>query len=165
MPDPQTLQAPPADLDVLAARQAVQVYRSAAARGFLKIEAWEQAVETFGAAHPDWPLPLAQREAARTLGPMVLNLRAAEQAEAPPVPACRPPLDLLVDLATPETAQTMRAAAQAGRAPARLPWTLACPTRPSAWRAPLRPGMGIRPSSLPGSQPDTRSSSWGFSPA
>jgi hypothetical protein len=99
--------APPADLDVLAARHAEQFYRSAVKRGVPKWQAWEQAVATFAAHHPSWPMPLVEREAARTVGALVLCQRAAEVIANRP--ACKPPLDLLVDLATPETPDSMRA--------------------------------------------------------
>ncbi|WP_458098152.1 hypothetical protein [Roseomonas sp. WA12] len=100
--------APPADLDVLAARRAELVYRLAVGRGCPKWEAWAQAVADFGAHHPSWPMPLVEREAARIVGALVLNQLAAAAAEAKQS-ANRIPLDLLVDLNTPETPESMRA--------------------------------------------------------
>jgi hypothetical protein len=100
-------QAPPADLDVLAARHAEQIYLSAVKRGVPKWQAWEEAVAAFGAYHPSWPMPLVEREAARTVGALVLRQRFAEGMPQKEMP--KPPLDLLVDLATPETPESMRA--------------------------------------------------------
>ncbi|WP_458094738.1 hypothetical protein [Roseomonas sp. WA12] len=134
--------APPADLDVLAARHAELVYRLAVGRGCPKWEAWEQAVADFGAHHPSWPMPLVEREAARTVGALVLNQLAAAEAEAKQS-ANRIPLDLLVDLSTPETPESMRASMRvegmgAGAVSVfRGAWRLAGNVRPVSGRLPL----------------------------
>ena len=133
--------APPPDLDVLAARRAELVYRLAAGRGVPKCQAWEAAVSAFSAQHPSWPLPLVEREAARTVGAMVLQQMAAEAEMTRETR--RPPLDLLIDLATPETAERMRAASRVMTlglgAPSifRGAWKLVPDARPIASRLPL----------------------------
>ena len=139
-PLPDTL-APSPDLDVLAARRAEFVYRLAVGRGSSKCQAWEEAVSTFAAHHPSWPLPLVEKEAARTVGAIVLQHMAAE-AEVKRE-TCRPPLDQLIDLATPETAERMRAASRITSlglgAPSifRGAWKLVPDARSNASRLPL----------------------------
>lgn len=100
--------APSPDLDVLAARSAEQRYRSLVERGVSKVLAWEEAGSLFAGHHPSWPVPLAEREAARTVGALILNRLAAEGFQSKSS-ANTIPLDLLLDLATPETPETMRA--------------------------------------------------------
>ena len=73
---------------------------------------WEEAAALFAGQHPNWPLPLAEREAARTVGALILNGRMGQERGPKPSPN-RMPLDLLVDLATPETPESMRAADRA----------------------------------------------------
>jgi hypothetical protein len=137
-PDPH---APSTDLDVLAARHAKQLYRSAVKRGVPKWQAWEEAVAAFGAYHPSWPMPLVEREAARTVGALVLRQRSAEAMPQKEMP--KPPLDLLVDLATPETPESMRAikrveAMGSGAASMfRGAWKVPAYVRPMANRIPL----------------------------
>lgn len=101
--------APSPDMDVLAARLAEQRYRSLVDYGVSKVQAWDEAVAIFAGHHPSWPVPLAEREAARTVGALVLNQMAAAEGQ-PKKPAGKLPLDLLVDLATPAMPESMRAA-------------------------------------------------------
>jgi hypothetical protein len=141
MSDIRDPSAPPADLDVLAARYAEQLYRSAVKRGVPKWQAWEQAVAAFAAHHPGWPMPLVEREAARTVGGLVLCQRAAGAIANRP--ARKPPLDLLVDLATPETPDSMRAVMRVegiGSGAASMfrgAWKVPASVRPMANRIPL----------------------------
>jgi hypothetical protein len=107
MSDNPAPNGPPVDLDVVAARHAEQLYRSAVKRGVPKWQAWEEAVAVFGAFHPSWPMPLVEREAARTVGALVLLQRSAEAIRQRELR--KPPLDMLVDLATPETPESIRA--------------------------------------------------------
>ena len=62
---------PPPDLSVPAARAAATHYRGALARGTAEPRAWQDAVELFALHHPAWPLPLAEREAARIVGALI----------------------------------------------------------------------------------------------
>lgn len=101
--------APSSDMDVLAARLAEQRYRTLVDHGVSKVQAWEEAVALFAGHHPSWPVPLAEREAARTVGALVLNQIAAAKVQVKKS-ANEVPLDLLVDLATPATPESMRAA-------------------------------------------------------
>jgi hypothetical protein len=101
--------APSPDMDVLAARSAEQRYQTLVERGVPKWQAWEEAVALFAGHHPSWPVPLAGREAARTVGALILNQLEAARGKAKEA-ANRIPLHLLVDLCTPETAESMRAA-------------------------------------------------------
>ncbi|WP_458097232.1 hypothetical protein [Roseomonas sp. WA12] len=135
--------APPTDLDVLAARRAELAYRLAVGRGCPKWEAWEQAVADFRACHPNWPVALVEREAARTVGALVLNQRTAAEARVRQS-ANRIPLDLLVDLTTPETAESMRAATRVEELGAgavsifRGAWKMTGNVRPVSAQLPLR---------------------------
>ncbi|MFC0386818.1 hypothetical protein [Muricoccus vinaceus] len=101
--------APSPDMDVLAARLAEQRYRTLVDRGVSTVQAWDEAVALFAGHHPSWPVPLAEREAARTVGALVLNRMAVELAQ-PRASMNKVPFDLLVDLATLETPESMRAA-------------------------------------------------------
>ena len=101
--------APSPDMNVLAARQAEQRYRSLVDRGVSKVQAWAEAVALFAGHHPSWPVPLAEREAARTVGALILNHIAAADTEVKPRTR-KVPLDLLLDLATAETPERVRAA-------------------------------------------------------
>ena len=101
--------APSPDMDVLAARLAEQRYRTLVDHGVSKVQAWDEAVALFAGHHPSWPMPLAEREAARTVGALVLNQVAAAKLK-PKTSVSEVRLDLLVDLATPETPESMRAA-------------------------------------------------------
>jgi hypothetical protein len=101
--------APSPDMDVLAARLAKQRYRTLVDRGVSTVQAWEEAVALFAGHHPSWPAPLAEREAARTVGALVLIRMAAEPAQ-PRASMNQVPFDLLLDLSTPETPESMRAA-------------------------------------------------------
>lgn len=101
--------APSPDMDVLVARLAEQRYRILVDRGVPKVQAWDEAVALFTGHHPSWPVPLAEREAARTVGALVLNRMAAEPAQ-PRASMNKVPLNLLLDLSTPETPESMRAA-------------------------------------------------------
>ncbi|SHJ89938.1 hypothetical protein SAMN02745194_03678 [Roseomonas rosea] len=145
--------APAPDLDVLAARSAEQRYRSLVERGVSKVQAWEEAVALFVGHHPNWPVPLAERAAARTVGPMILNRLAAAQGQ-PKQPAAKAPLDLLVDLATPETPESMRAAMRVEEmgsgaiAVFRGAWKMAGDVRPLMSRL-TRGQMAARGSALP----------------
>jgi hypothetical protein len=133
--------APPIGLDVLAARHAEQIYLSAVKRRVPKWQAWEEAVAAFGAYHPSWPMPLVEREAARTVGALVLRQQSAEAI--PQRELRKPPLDMLVDLATPETPERMRAvmrveAMGSGAASVfRGAWKVPANVRPMADRIPL----------------------------
>ncbi|WP_338663949.1 hypothetical protein VQH23_02030 [Pararoseomonas sp. SCSIO 73927] len=104
--------APSLDMDVLAARSAGQRYHALVERGVSKVQAWDEAVAVFVGHHPHWPSPMAEREAARTVGALILNRLACDRA-VPALPAGRIPLDLLIDLNTPETPESMRAAGRA----------------------------------------------------
>jgi hypothetical protein len=131
-------QAPPADLDVLAARHAEQIYLSAVKRGVQKWQAWEEAVAAFGAYHPSWPMPLVEREAARTVGALVLRQRFAEAMPQKEMP--KPPLDLLVDLATPESMRAVRRVEAMGSGAASMfrgAWKVPADVRLMANRIPL----------------------------
>ncbi|MBP0491765.1 hypothetical protein [Roseomonas indoligenes] len=101
--------APRPDMDVLAARLAEQRYRALVERGVSKVQAWDEAVSLFVGHHPGWPAPMAEREAARTVGALILNRLACDRAGPKPM-AHRVPLDLLIDLNTPETPESVRAA-------------------------------------------------------
>jgi hypothetical protein len=98
---------PSPDLDVPASRLAEQRYRILVERGVPKWQAWDEAVSLFAGHHPSWPVPLAEREAARTVGALILNQLEAARVQAKEL-ANRVPLNLLVDLCTPETAESMR---------------------------------------------------------
>jgi hypothetical protein len=141
MSDNPAPHAPPVDLDVVAARRTKQLYRSAVKRGVPKWQAWEEAVAAFGAYHPSWPMPLVEREAARTVGALVMLQRSAEAI--PQRELRKPPLDMLVDLATPETPESMRAvmrveAMGSGAAPVfRGAWKVAASAQLMVSRAPL----------------------------
>ena len=125
--------APPADLDVLAARRARDAYRAALARGLREEEAWERARSLFALHHPAWPLPLAEREAVRTVGALI----AGERMAAPVGTRIRPPLALLRRLAAPEVAgDLVGAPAPDAAGPFRRAWRL--PVRASVPRLPLR---------------------------
>ncbi|MFC7738699.1 hypothetical protein ACFQX4_23490 [Roseomonas sp. GCM10028921] len=95
-------------------------------------------MSVFGAHHPSWPLPVVEREAACTVDAMMLQRMVAE-AEV----KREPPLDLLIDLATPETAERMRAASRVTTlglgAPSifRGAWKIVPDARPIASRLPL----------------------------
>lgn len=92
---------PPADLDVPAARAAEAHYKEALRRGLREDTAWAEAVETFRLHHSAWPLPLAEREAARIVGALIgRNRAAAEGTRVHPTP----PLPLLLHLANPSRA-------------------------------------------------------------
>ncbi|MBP0494897.1 hypothetical protein [Roseomonas indoligenes] len=67
---PESRHAPP-DLDVLAARRAARLFRSAVARGVPEGVAWADAVEVFRFYHPAWPLPMVEREAARVVAALI----------------------------------------------------------------------------------------------
>ena len=146
MSDSLDLQAPPANLDVPAARQADGVYRSAVARGAGHQQAWEEAVMVFAGYHPGWPLPLVEREALRLVGARL----AADHQPAAGKPAKRLPLNLLVDLATPETPETMRAAlrveslGKGATALFRDAWRVPPEMRPTTARLPLRRFSAVR---------------------
>lgn len=134
--------APSPDLDVLAARCAEQRYRTLVERGVPKWHAWEEAVSLFAAHHPSWPVPLAEREAARTVGALILNHLATAEVQPKPS-ASTAPVDLLIDLATPETPEGIRAAMRVEEMGAsavsvfRGAWKLAGNVRPVSSRLPL----------------------------
>jgi len=134
--------APPTDLNVPAARLADRAHRDALARGVPPGEAWDSAVSVLAGHHPAWPMSLVEREARRVIGaapmPDAMPDAGPDAVPAPAaVPAARPvrrlPLDVLVDLSTPETPETMRAALRAeslgaGRpSPFRGAWRIAPP--------------------------------------
>ncbi|WP_376092119.1 hypothetical protein ACE7GA_23005 [Roseomonas sp. CCTCC AB2023176] len=94
---PTDTHAPPPDLDFPAARSAASTYRAALSRGVPEAQAWDEATTLFALHHPAWPLPLAEREAARTVGALIALSRAL-----PARPTVTPPLPLLRRLAAPE---------------------------------------------------------------
>lgn len=100
--------APSPDMDVLAAGLAEQRYRTLVDHGVSKVQAWDEAVSLFAGHHPSWPVPLAEREAARTVGALVLNQMVAAEVQSKQSTE-KVPLDLLVDLATPVMPEGMRA--------------------------------------------------------
>ena len=87
-------------------------------------------------------MPLVERETARTVGALVLNQKAAAEL-ATKQSANRIPLDLLVDLATPDTPESMRAAMRVEEMGAgavsifRGAWKLAGNARSVSGRLPL----------------------------
>ncbi|MFT8243548.1 hypothetical protein [Roseomonas sp. BN140053] len=99
---------PPDSLDVLAARAAAALFRRELARGAPEGLAWAAAVELFRDHHPAWPLPLVEREAARTVGALVAQ-RPPGSRDAPEAcgprdarrPVAVPPRGLLRALAWP----------------------------------------------------------------
>lgn len=134
--------APCADMDVLAARLAEQRYRTLVDHGVSTVQAWDEAVALFAGHHPSWPLPLAEREAARTVGALVLNRMAA--AEIPMKTSTnKAPLDLLVDLTTlaaPESMRATRRVEEMGVGAAsvfRGAWKFTGNVRPLASRSPM----------------------------
>ena len=102
------IHAPSQDMDVLAARLAEQRYRTLVDRVVSMVQAWDEAVALFAIDHPSWPMPLAVREAARTVGALVLNQIAGAKVQLKKS-ANEVLLDLLVDLGTPTTPKSMRA--------------------------------------------------------
>lgn len=100
--------APCSNMDFLAARLAGQRYRTLVDRGVSKVQAWDEAVSLFAGHHPSWPVPLAKRDAARTVGALVLNQLVTAEVQ-PKQLTNKAPLDLLVDLARPGMPESMRA--------------------------------------------------------
>lgn len=94
---------PPGDLDLPAAIAAEAHYRAAVARGAPEGAAWSAAVELFRMHHPAWPLPLAEREAARVVGALIAR-RASGATARPGANHRTPPGHLLRLLARPATA-------------------------------------------------------------
>lgn len=88
---------PRPDLDVPAARAAAAAYHDAAQQGIGEEAAWREAVEVFALHHPAWPRPLAEREAARLVGLLILH----EDATLLPPVVALPPRSLLLALAEP----------------------------------------------------------------
>ena len=129
---------PPSDLDWPAARAAARHYREAMAQGIGEAAAWAEAVEVFRGFHPPWPLPLAEREAARTVGALLIL-----QAGTLPAPRAVP-LDLLLRLAQPRGPEAP--------SPFRQAWRLAAPFRPSARRLPF---VRLAPTTATASKPES----------
>jgi hypothetical protein len=117
---------PRSDLNVVAARASLDAYRAGLARGLTDEAAWREGVEVFAMHHPSWPRPLAEREAARAAGGLVLLDRA--EAAGGLLQAPKPlPKALLTALANPVWADPMQSGppptkrdAQHVRCP--LPW-------------------------------------------
>jgi hypothetical protein len=120
MPPPHDDVPPPGDLDLPAALAAEAHYRGAIAGGTPEAAAWSAAVELFRMHHPAWPLPLAEREAARIVGALIAKRGCAA---TPRSGANRrtPPLHLLRALSRPEVAQSPWASPQAPSACAAEP--------------------------------------------
>ena len=95
-----------------AAHVAARLYAAERARGVPEGQAWAEAVQTFRFHHPAWPLPLAEREAVRLVGALI-GWRLYGGRDGGEVPAPRPlPLDLAIDLVTPDTPEMVRATAR-----------------------------------------------------
>jgi hypothetical protein len=92
---------PPSELDLPAALAAEAQYRAAVAGGIPEGTAWSAAVELFRMHHPSWPLPLAEREAARVVGALIASRRCAAAAARAGTNHRTPPLHLLRRLARP----------------------------------------------------------------
>jgi hypothetical protein len=99
--------APPSELDLPAALAAEAQYRAAVAGGIPEGTAWSAAVEVFRMHHPSWPLPLAEREAARVVGALIASRRCATAAARASTNHRTPPLHLLRRLARPAAAPRM----------------------------------------------------------
>lgn len=128
---PTDTHAPPPDLDIPAARVAARAYAMALARGIPEPAAWEGASSLFSLSHPAWPLPLAEREAARTVGALIAQARVGRAAPSRPVP----PGPLLLRLAEP-TMPGDRPPSESDRA---APRPVA--PRPSSLSRPLSPHL------------------------
>lgn len=94
---------PPLDLDLVAARAAEAHYRAALAAGLTEARAWAEATDVFRLHHPAWPLPLAEREAARVVGALIARSRARDGRHRAPNHRV-PPLALLHSLSRPAVA-------------------------------------------------------------
>jgi hypothetical protein len=94
---------PPLDLDLVAARAAEAHYRAALAAGLAESRAWAEATDVFRLHHPAWPLPLAEREAARVVGALIAWDRARDGRHHAPNHRV-PPLALLHRLSRPAVA-------------------------------------------------------------
>jgi|GEM_PF-4458370 len=123
---------PPADLDLPAALAAEAHYRAAVAGGVPEGTAWSAAVEIFRLHHPAWPLPMAEREAARLVGALIATRRRATATARSGTNHRTPPLHLLRALARPASARVPTA--DAGR-PAASPPTSSASTADPALRA------------------------------
>ena len=108
---------PPGDLDLPAAIAAETQYRAAIARGAPEGAAWSAAVELFRMHHPAWPLPLAEREAARVVGALIARRECAAIAQ-PGGTRRAPPPHLLRALARPASARTPTIGPGTSEAPA-----------------------------------------------
>jgi hypothetical protein len=124
--------APPLDFNVLAARAALDTYSAALAQGCNAGAAWQEAVEVFALHHPSWPLPLAEREAARAAGAMLM-LDGREMPGETPEPSGKPPNALLNALASP--AQPVPPFKDGGHRSigCRMPW----------WALSVQPPLGL----------------------
>jgi hypothetical protein len=91
------------DLDLVAARAAEAHYRAALAAGMTEARAWAEATDVFRLHHPAWPLPLAEREAARVVGALIAWDRARDGRHHAPNHRV-PPLALLHRLSRPAVA-------------------------------------------------------------
>lgn len=114
---------PPLDLDLVAARAAEAHYRASLAAGLTEARAWAEATDVFRQHHPAWPLPLAEREAARVVGALIAWDRARDARHHAPNHRAAP-LSLLHRLSRPAVAHAVvaRDAAHAGDAsPGRSP--------------------------------------------
>jgi len=94
---------PPLDLDLVAARAAEAHYRAALAAGLTEARAWAEATDVFRLHHPAWPLPLAEREAARVVGALMAWSRARDGQHCAPNHRV-PPRALLRRLSRPAVA-------------------------------------------------------------
>jgi hypothetical protein len=94
---------PPLDLDLVAARAAEAHYHAALAAGLPEARAWAEATDVFRLHHPAWPLPLAEREAARVVGALIAWGRVRDGRHHAPNHRA-PPLALLHRLSRPAVA-------------------------------------------------------------
>lgn len=94
---------PPLDMDLVAARAAEAHYRAALAAGLPEARAWADATDVFRLHHPAWPLPLAEREAARVVGALLAWDRVRDGRHHAPNHRV-PPLALLHRLSRPAVA-------------------------------------------------------------
>ncbi|HEV7266866.1 MAG TPA: hypothetical protein VGN83_18415 [Falsiroseomonas sp.] len=78
----------------------MDAYTAALAQGLTDEAAWREGVEVFALHHPSWPRPLAEREAARAAGGLVLLDRVQAASGLLTVPRTTPKA-LLAALASP----------------------------------------------------------------
>jgi hypothetical protein len=119
---------PPSELDLPAALAAEAQYRAAVAGGIPEGTAWSAAVELFRMHHPSWPLPLAEREAARVVGALIAARRCAAAAARAGANHRTPPLHLLRRLAQPSATLASTGHTEALAVPRPTPAANVCET-------------------------------------